>query len=474
MSHTPIRPVVLCGGSGTRLWPASRKSMPKQFARLNGDEPLLQDTLRRLEDAGGGAPRVVPSEEHRFTVSAQAEEIGCSHRTVLIEPEARNTAAAICAAAEVLAKEDPKALMLVAPSDHTVGNNLEFAGAIARGADAAREGDIVTFGVVPTRAETGYGYIELDPRKTVTDSAQTFLRFVEKPDAETAEKMYESGHFLWNAGIFLGAVETFRTMFGKHAPDVRGAVRAAVRNAKNDMDFVRLGSDFTRAPSEAFDVAVMEKTQGRVVPMSANWSDLGSWKSLWNESEKDESGVASRGSCHAFDCEDSLLFSQDDQMELVGIGLRNIAAVATRDAVIVTDLDASQSVSQVVPILKEEGRRQAEDFPRCERPWGHYETLSLGDRFQVKSIVVKPGGQLSLQSHVHRSEHWVVVEGTASVVIGKTEQLVSENQSVYIPLGETHRLANHGKVPLQLIEVQTGAYLGEDDIVRYEDIYERA
>ncbi|MBT8475099.1 MAG: mannose-1-phosphate guanylyltransferase/mannose-6-phosphate isomerase [Alphaproteobacteria bacterium] len=474
MPTSPIHPVILCGGNGTRLWPVSRKSMPKQFARLNGEHSLLQQTLLRLEDAGCGTPVLVSSEEHRFTVGAQAEEIGVTEHHVIIEPEARNTAAAICAAAEVIATLDPKALILVAPSDHAIGDVMEFSATIARGAEAAREGHIVTFGIVPERAETGYGYIELDARKGIADGVQDYLRFVEKPDAPTAEAMVESGNFLWNAGIFLATVETFRTAFGKHAPEVRAAARASVRGARADLNFLRLGADFAKAPSISFDVAVMEKEAGKVVPMQANWSDLGSWKSLWQEASRDEDGVATRGACHALECSDTLLFSQDDGIELVGIGLKNIAAVATRDAVIVTDLDASQSVSQIVPMLRAEGCRQAETFARCERPWGHYETLSLGHRCQVKSIVVTPGGQLSLQSHVHRSEHWIVVEGTATVTIGREERLLSENESVYIPLGEIHRLANHGKVPLQLIEVQTGAYLGEDDIVRYEDIYERA
>lgn len=474
MSTPPIHPVILCGGNGTRLWPVSRKSMPKQFARLNGEHSLLQQTLRRLEDVGCGTPFLVSNEEHRFTVGAQAEEIGVTERHVIIEPEARNTAAAICAAAEVIAAMHPKALMLVAPSDHVIGDVMAFSAAIAQGAEEARAGHIVTFGIVPDRAETGYGYIELDARKGVADGAQDYLRFVEKPDVATAEVMVKSGNFLWNAGIFLATVEAFRAAFGKHAPEVRAAVRPSVRDARADLDFFRLSPDFAKAPSISFDVAVMEKEAGKVVPMQANWSDLGSWKSLWQEASRDKDGVATRGACHALDCSDTLLFSQDGGIELVGIGLKNIAAVATRDAVIVTDLDASQSVSRIVPILRAEGCRQAETFARCERPWGHYETLSLGHRFQVKSIVVKPGGQLSLQSHVHRAEHWVVVEGTATVTKGRKEKLLSENESVYIPLGEIHRLANHGKVPLQLIEVQTGAYLGEDDIVRYEDIYARA
>lgn len=473
MSTSPIRPIVLCGGEGTRLWPVSRKSMPKQFARLNGEETLFQDTLRRLEDAGCGAPVIVTGEDHRFTVGAQADEVGVTDREILIEPEARNTAAAICAAAEVLAQQDPQALMLVTPSDHVIGDTLEFSACIARGAEAARAGHIVAFGVLPTSAETGYGYIELERQRNLTDEAQPFARFVEKPDAATADTMFASGHYLWNAGVFLGTVASFRAAFGQHAPDVRAAVRSSIRSARSDLDFLRLGEDFGNAPNHSFDVAVMEKITGMVVRMSVDWSDIGSWKGVWDRYSKNQDGVALEGSCHAIGCENSLLFSQDDQIELVGVGLKNVAAIATADAVIVSDLNACQSVSKVVPLLKSKERRQAEAFPRCERPWGHYETLSLGERFQVKSIVVKPGGQLSLQSHVHRSEHWVVVAGTAAVTIGREEKLISENESVYIPLGEIHRLANHGKVPLQLIEVQTGTYLGEDDIVRYEDIYER-
>jgi mannose-1-phosphate guanylyltransferase/mannose-1-phosphate guanylyltransferase/mannose-6-phosphate isomerase len=362
----------------------------------------------------------------------------------------------------------------VVPSDHVVSVNLSFAQAISRGTAKARAGSIVTFGIRPTHPETGYGYIQLAKKADDNDAAQRFSSFVEKPCIETANEMLISGQFLWNSGMFLFSVGAIRKTFGRACPEIRAAVRSSVRAASIDLDFVRLGHDFVTAPSLAFDYAVMEHVDGWVVPMTAGWSDLGSWRSVWAETFKDENGVALRGTSRAFDCEDTLLFSNDDSIEMVGVGLKNIAAIATRDAVLVTDLNDSQSMSKVVATLRAEDLKQADEFTRCERPWGHYESLAMGSRFQVKSIVVKSGGRLSLQSHLHRAEHWVVVEGTATVTIGQEEKLVTENQSVYIPLGETHRLANNGKVPLQLIEVQTGSYLGEDDIVRYEDIYSRA
>ena len=474
MTYPTIRPVILCGGNGKRLWPVSRKSMPKQFARLTDDVTMLQSTVRRLEDAGCDAPVFVTGEDYRFTVASQAEEIGLSGHRILIEPEGRNTAAAIAAAAALVAQDNPEDLLLVAPSDHRLKDVMAFSAAVAEGAELARTGELVTFGIRPDRAETGYGYLELDPSSAASDRAQPYVRFVEKPDANRAGEMLEAGNFLWNSGMFLFSAKRVLEAFEANAPEIRRATAAAVREGREDLDFLRLGSAFLDAPDIAFDYAVMEKAPGWVVPLSADWSDLGSWRSVWTDSQRDAQGLARHGAAEGLDCTDTLLFSGEPGVQVIGVGLRNIAAVATRDAVLVADLDSNQSVSEMVTRMAKSGISQAENFPRHSRPWGHYETLSLGDRFQVKLIVVKPGGKLSLQSHFHRAEHWVVVEGTATVTISTEERLVTENQSVYIPLGEVHRLANNGKVPLQLIEVQTGAYLGEDDIIRYEDIYERA
>ena len=473
MTNLRIRPVILCGGNGKRLWPASRKSFPKQFARLTGKDSLLQATVRRLEDAGCVAPLLMTASDYRFIVGEQMDEIGVHGHRIVIEPAARNTAPAICAAAEIIHTEDPHALMLIVPSDHHFHDPLAFAAALAKAAARAAEGDIVTFGIRPDRPETGYGYIELRDAIGADRTAQPFVQFIEKPSREGAESMIAAGRYVWNSGIFLAPVATLRAAFGRHAPQVRAAARVAVREGQKDLDFFRLGDGFSSAPDISFDYAVMEKETGFVVPMEAGWNDLGSWRSVWEESSRDADGVAVTGSAVAMSCENALLRSEDSGVQVVGIGLRNIAAIATRDAVLIADLDAAQDVGVAVEKLRLSGVRQATEFPRHSRPWGYYETLALGSRYQVKSIVVKPGAALSLQSHVHRAEHWVVVEGTASVTVGTTEKLLAENQSVYIPLGEVHRLANPGKVELRLIEVQTGGYLGEDDIIRYEDIYER-
>jgi mannose-1-phosphate guanylyltransferase / mannose-6-phosphate isomerase len=473
MTHSQIHPVILCGGNGKRLWPLSRRSFPKQFSPIMGGDSMLQATVRRLEDCGCAAPLLMTAQDYRFIVAEQMEAINlCDHR-IVIEPAGRNTAPAIAAAVAMIGVEDDEALILVAPSDHHFADTMALSAAIAAAAHRARMGEIVTFGIRPDRPETGYGYIEL--AGPMQDGiAVPFVQFIEKPDLAGAVAMMATGRHVWNSGMFLFSARTMRAALERHQPRLMAVVRQAIAEGTRDLDFFRLGEGFARAEDISIDYAVLERETGSVVPMSAGWNDLGSWRTVWQESLKDARGVGMSGEATALDCQDTLLRSEEAGMRVVGVGLRNIAAVATRDAVLICDMDATQDVGEAVRQLKLGRVRQAEEFPRHSRPWGHYETLALGPRYQVKSIVVKPGGQLSLQSHVHRSEHWVVVEGSATVTIGTTERLIGENQSVYIPLGEVHRLANPGKLPLRLIEVQTGSYLGEDDIIRYEDIYERA
>jgi mannose-1-phosphate guanylyltransferase/mannose-6-phosphate isomerase len=474
MSLPKVHPVILCGGSGKRLWPASRKSMPKQFVRFGDDASLLQQTIRRLEDISCAPPVLLTANDYRFVVAEQAAELGLKGHRLVIEPEAKNTGPAVCAAVELIQAQDHDALVLICPADHVIADVMTFANAVAAAIPSAARGEIVTFGIRPDRAETGFGYIELASGTGTDGIPQPFRRFVEKPDEKTAAAMVESGRFLWNAGIFLASAKTLISAFGRHAPGLRAAVRRSIREAKTDLDFLRLGPSYGEAPDLSIDFAVMEHLTGSVVPISVGWSDMGSWRSVWETADRDASGVTLSGQALSMNCQDTLLSARDDGIQVVGIGLRNIAAIATRDAVLIADLDSTQSVADAVKELKLRKAPQAESFRQEYRPWGHYETLALGSRYQVKSIVVKPGGELSLQSHMHRSEHWVVVEGTARVTIGDSVSTLSENESVYIQLGKVHRLANPGKVALRLIEVQTGAYLGEDDIIRYEDIYARA
>lgn len=474
MSLPEIHPVILCGGSGKRLWPASRKSMPKQFAKLTGNLSLLQGTVRRIEDISCASPLLVTANDYRFVVDEQMQEIGIEGHRIVIEPKPRNTGPAVCAAADLIHAADPDALLLICPADHVIEDAFALAEAITNAIPSAANGEIVTFGIRPDRAETGYGYIELSDGEAEDGKPQPFVQFIEKPDAESAQQMLDAGRYVWNAGIFLASAATLRNAFRTHAPSIAEAVLRSRRTSKIDLGFLRLGPEYAHAPDISIDYAIMEHETGTVVPISAGWNDLGSWRAVWQTSPRDKNGVALRGKSMAINCGEVLLDSTDDGIQVVGLGLKNIAAIATRDAVLIADLDSTQSVSDAVVELKRREVPQAESFRKEFRPWGHYETLALGPRYQVKSIVVRPGGQLSLQSHVHRSEHWVVVEGTATVTVGTEERLLGENQSVYIPMGEIHRLSNPGKVDLRLIEVQTGAYLGEDDIVRYEDVYDRA
>ncbi len=470
---TMITPVLLSGGSGTRLWPLSRKSYPKQFAPFLGDETLFQASAKRLSGPGFAAPLVLTNADFRFIVTEQLTEAGIDPGAILIEPEGRNTAPAVLAAALHLAATDPEALMLVAPSDHVVPDGEAFRAAVAEGEGPAREGQLVTFGTRPDRAETGYGYLEL--AEAGAHGARPLRRFVEKPDAAAAEAMVAAGNYLWNAGIFLFSVRAILAAFETHAPALWDPTRRAVEAAKPDLGFLRLDPEaWAELEDISIDYAVMERAENlTAVPYGAGWSDLGGWDAVWRAQGPDTAGVAVSDNATAIDCQDSLLRSEAEGLELVGIGLKDVIAVAMPDAVLVADMSRAQEVGRAVASLKTKGAKQADAFPKDHRPWGWFETLVLGERFQVKRIVVHPGAALSLQSHMHRAEHWIVVAGTAQVTIGDEVQLVSENQSVYVPLGAIHRMENHGKVDMVLIEVQTGAYLGEDDIIRYEDVYAR-
>ena len=471
-----IHPLILCGGSGTRLWPLSRKSYPKQFVPLVGDRTLFQNSAQRLSGPGFAPPIILTNADFRFIVTEQLSEIGVDAGAILIEPTSRNTAPAILAAALWLNQTDPEALVLVAPSDHVVPDADAFRAAVSAGIGAAQAGQIVTFGIKPTHPETGYGYLEMT--EALTDFAPRDLplnRFVEKPDAAQAAQMLATGQYLWNAGIFLFSVKAILAAFRTHGPDLLPPAQDAVIAAKNDLGFLRLDpTAWDRIPDISIDYAVMEKAPNlSVVPYDAGWSDLGGWEAVWREAQQDARGVATSGHATSIDCDNTLLRSEDDTMEIVGIGLRNIVAIAMKDAVLVADTSRSQDVKLAVTALTAKHAKQATMFPKDHRPWGWFESLVMADRFQVKRIFVHPGAALSLQSHHHRAEHWIVVEGTAKVTIDDTVKLVSENQSVYIPLGAVHRMENPGKVPMVLIEVQTGGYFGEDDIIRYEDIYAR-
>lgn len=476
---TKLYPVILSGGSGTRLWPLSRKSHPKQFARLLGEETLFQKAALRFADGQGAgtflSPVVVTGSDFRFVVTEQLLALGIEPAAVIIEPEPRNTAPAVLTAAFYLLARDPDAIMLIAPSDHAIPDPDAFRAAVARGLPALAAGKIVTFGITPDRPETGYGYLELAAAPDAAENPVDLRRFVEKPDAGRAQEMLAAGNYLWNAGIFLARAADMVEAFRKYAPDVVKPVSAALNAATADLGFLRLApAEYAQAPSISVDYAVMEKADNlAVVPFSDGWSDLGGWDAVWREQGPDADGVALSGPAEAIDCHDTLLRAESEAQVLVGIGLDNIIAVAMPDAVLIAPKDRAQDVKKAVDLLKARQRPQAEMLPRDYRPWGWYETLVLGGRFQVKRIVVNPGASLSLQSHHHRAEHWIVVEGTAKVTIDDEVRLVTENQSVYIPLGAVHRMENPGKLPMVLIEVQTGSYLGEDDIVRYDDIYAR-
>jgi len=474
-----VYPVILCGGSGTRLWPLSRKSYPKQFVPLVSETSLLQDCAKRMQGPAQtpyAKPLILTNEAFRFVVPEQLNAVGIDPGPILIEPEGRNTGPAVLAAALCLSKQDPNAVMLVAPSDHVVPDKTAFHQAVSEGLRVINERrDLVTFGIMPDRPETGYGYLKLSHAPDVSNTAVPLDRFVEKPDLETAKVMLADGSYLWNSGIFLFAVKDILAAFEQHAPGLMDPVQRAVENARTDLGFLRLDLEsWENAEDISIDYAVMEKAQNlSVVPYAAGWSDVGSWSAVQELTHPDADGVATSGNVTTIDCRNVLVRSESPSQEVVALGVENVIAVAMPDAVLVASMDRAQDVKQAVTALRAKGAKQAETLPVDHRPWGWFESLVVGDRFQVKRIHVHPGAALSLQSHHHRSEHWIVVEGTAKVTIDDEERLVSENQSVYIPLGAVHRMENPGKVPMVLIEVQTGTYLGEDDIIRYEDIYAR-
>lgn len=468
MSRAPLIPVVLAGGNGSRLWPLSRELFPKQFHALFGEHSLLQNTLMRARAATDEAPIIVCNQEHRFLVAEQCRALGLDWRHIILEEEGRNTAPAIALAA-LSAPSD--AQLLVLPSDHLVDDEPAFAQAVAR-ARAAAEGDgLVTFGVRPTAAETGYGYIEA-PGASVGDGAVPVRSFVEKPDAAKAASYLASGEYLWNSGMFLFGAASYLDELARFAPDMAARVREGYETGSRDLDFFRPGPAFLESPADSIDYAVMERTaHAMVVPVAFGWSDVGSWSSIWDASARDCDGNHLQGDVISVDSRNSYVLAKD---RLVGtLGVSDLVVVETADAVLVADKNRVQDVRALVSRLKRCGREEPVTHREVFRPWGSYESMEQGARYQVKRIKVKPGERLSLQKHHHRAEHWIVVHGTAEVTRGEDTFVLAENESTYIPLGVKHRLANPGKLPLELIEVQVGAYLGEDDIVRFEDVYGR-
>lgn len=466
-----IHPVILAGGSGTRLWPVSRKSYPKQFADLLGGPSLFQRTIARVSGTQFAPPLVITGEDYRFIAEQQIADMEVGFSDLVVEPVGRNTAAAVLTAA-LLRKREPEAVLLVMPSDHMISDGNAFRKKMSKAANIAHKGHIVTLGIQPNYAATEFGYLEIDGGN---NNALVVSKFEEKPEKTRAAEMLAQGGYLWNAGIFLFRVDTVLDAFKKHAPDLITLCEAAIDLGVEDLGFRRLCKGaFERCTDISFDHAIMEKLEHCIaLELDCGWSDLGGWNAIKSVGDEDDKENVLSGNATAIDCEGSFLKSENPDMKIVGLGLKDIIAVATDDGVLVTDTAHSHQVGKVVKTLRNEGAVQADGFKRCYRPWGHYETLSLGDRFQVKRIMVEPGAKLSLQSHMHRAEHWVVVQGSAIVTVGDKRKLLGENESTYIPLGAIHRLENPGKLPLHLIEVQSGCYLEEDDIVRYEDIYDR-
>ena len=469
-----LHPVILSGGSGSRLWPLSRQNLPKQFLSLIGDRSLFQETVLRANALTAAQPPVtVCSEDHRFMVGEQLQAVGVASGGILLEPVARNTAPAIALAALHLVARDADATMLVLPADHLIEDEAAFREAVDAAATLAQEGWLVTFGIQPDYAEAGYGYIARGD--ALTERGYRVARFVEKPDLATAQGYVDDGGYAWNSGMFLFRAQRYLEELQRHAPAIFSAAQAASASARADLDFIRVDMDgFAASPSDSIDYAVMERTdRAAVVPVSCGWSDIGSWLSLWSVAERDADGNRHEGDVISVDTRNSLVRASERRM-IATIGVEDLVIVDTPDATLVARKDRVQDVKMIVDQLKAAGRQEHLFHRKVYRPWGNYDSIDVGDRFQVKRIVVKPGGVLSLQKHGQRAEHWIVVSGTAEVTCDDKVFDLHENQSTYIPLGSVHRLRNRGTEPVELIEVQSGKYLGEDDIVRLEDVYGRS
>lgn len=462
-----LLPVIMAGGSGSRLWPLSRSLYPKQFISLASDKTMLQETLLRLEGLDHQDPLLICNQEHRFIVAEQLRQQYLKHGGIILEPVGRNTAPAIALAALQATKQGNDPLLLVLAADHVIQHSLAFTQAVQAAILPAKQGMLVTFGIVPTAPETGYGYIKQG--ELVGESAYRVAQFVEKPNLATAEQYLSSGEYYWNSGMFLFKASRYLAELKAHRPDILKACKLAMQGARSDLDFIRLDEDkFSECPDDSIDYAVMEKTQDAlVVPMDAGWSDVGSFSALWEVSEKDSSGNAVVGDVMLEQTCNSYVYAQNKLVSTVGVD--NLVIIETKDAVLVANKDKVQDVKNIVNQLKEQNRRECEQHREVYRPWGSHDEIAEGARFHVKHLKVKPGEKTALQMHHHRAEHWVVVQGTAKVTNGEKSYLVSENQSTYIPLGSAHRIENPGKVDLHLIEVRSGSYLKEDDIVRLEE-----
>ena len=466
-----ITPVLLCGGVGSRLWPVSRQGRPKQYLNLIGETSMLQQTLTRIESLAQTSPIIVCNEEHRFLVAEQVRQLGLTSPTIILEPEGKNTAPAIALAAIAASASDPEVNLLVLPADHYVGKPAALIDAIEKAASASSQGKLVTFGLVPSRPETGYGYIKQG--EALATDVSVLEQFVEKPDQSTAEAYIASGDYVWNSGMFMFTAGQFLASLAKFQPEMASVCELAMEQAERDMDFIRPNAEvFATCPSDSIDYAVMEHTpQGAVVSLDCDWSDIGAWSALWEAGDQDAAGNVTQGDVVLNKTQNSYVRSQSRLVTTTGVS--DLVVVETADAVMVADRHSVQDVKDIVNALKASDRSEADVHQRVFRPWGSYESLTSGDGFQVKRLIVNPGQQLSLQLHHHRAEHWVVVRGTAKVVNGDSELILSADQSTYIPVGVKHRLSNPGPEVLELIEVQSGSYLGEDDIIRFDDVYGR-